>query len=214
MAYDDCYVSEQDIDDEIFGEQSQSTISYLRDRVDRYASNIGNAFNGFFSDTRELFDRFNGEAAQRRIRKRLRKVATVFTSDNIRPLSTMDDIQKAKPTMQRYIMANTVAQMLKEAQAIDGYSDDYQNPYHGKRGMDNPDFMRVIDGIVFTEDKYGLQTENENNAWVAYQDLYYNPDEPGLDAVQQGDVMSTWDYLEVMLADRKEDPTSILKEKM
>lgn len=214
MAYDDGYVSEQDIDDEIFGEPSQSTINYLRDRVDRYASNISEAFGGFFSDSRDLFDRFNGEHAIRRIRKRIRKVANVFTSDTIRPLFTLSDIQGAKSTMQRYIMANTVAQMLHEAQAIDGYSDDFRNPYHGKRGMDNPDFMRVIDGVIFTEDKYGLQTENEDNAWVAFQDMYYNPDEPSLDAVQQGDIMSTWDYLESILAKRQEDPTSILNEKM
>lgn len=208
------YISENDIDAELFGEPHQGTLSYLRDRVERYAPRITELFNGFFEDSRELYEKYNGERALKRIRARVRKAADPFRADIIRPLRSIEDIQRAKPTMQRYVMANIMARIAEEAQTIDAYSDTYRNPFPGRRGFTDPDYMRVIDGMVFDEDRYGVETCKVDNAWVAYQDLDYDPDERDLDVIEQKDILSTWDVLEMHLQAKKKDPTSILNETM
>lgn len=212
------YISEDDIDAELFGEPHQGTLSYLRDRVERYAPRITELFNGFFDDSREVFERFNGERALRRIRARVRQSSDPTRKDFIRPLRTIEDIQRAKPMMQRYVMANIMSRILEERQEIDGYSDSYRNAHPGRRGFDDPDFMRVIDGMVWDENRHGIENNFDrfgDDAWVAYQDL--NPlenDDRSLDIIEQGDTLTTWDILEAHYQAKKKDPTSVLNENM
>lgn len=209
------YVSLDDIDDELFGEPHRNTIEYLRDRVDRYATRARGIFDDFFSDTREVFEKHNGEKTLRRIRNRIRRTADVFKRDVIRPLRTLEDLQHAKPIMQRYLMANITARALEAEQRIDGYSGSYLNSYPGQSGFNDPDYMRVIDGMVFTEDRFGIITEEGDDApWVAYQDLNDNTEERDLDIIEQVDILSSWDVLEMLLAKKGKDPTNILNENM
>lgn len=214
------YISEDDIDAELFGEPHQGTLSYLRDRVERYAPRITELFNGFFEDSRETFERFNGERALKRIRARVRDTADPMRRDYVRPLRTIEDIQRAKPTMQRYVMANIMSRILEADQAIDGYSESYISRNPGRRGFDDPDFMRAIDGVIWTEDRFGIKNNHDrfgkdDNAWAAYHDLNEPvDDERSLDVIEQGDIFSTWDVLEAHYEAKKKDPTSVLNENM
>lgn len=209
------YVSLDDIDDDLFGEPHRDTVRYLRDRVERYSSRASEVFGDFFDDARELFEKYNGDRALRRIRSRIRKSGDVLRHDVVRPLRTMSELQNAKPTMQKYIMANIVLRALAQEQRIDGYSDSYQNLYPERRGEDDPVFMRVIDGMMFTEDRPGIVTEKgDDAAWVAHQDMNFNEDERDLDIVEQGDILSTWDFVEMFVAAAQHDPTSVLNEKL
>jgi hypothetical protein len=138
----------------------------------------------------------------------------VFKRDVIRPLRTLEDIQHAKPTMQRYVMANIMVRMAEEAQQIDGYSDSYRNEFVGRRGFKDPDYMRVIDGIIFDEDRFGVTVSDDpENAWVACQNLFED-EERDLDVVEQADILSTWDIVEMHLQAKKKDPTSVLNENL
>lgn len=209
------YVSQDDIDAELFGEPHQGTLRYLKDRVERFAPRAREVFGGFFEDARDVYERFNGDQALRRIRSRVRKTADAFKRDVIRPLRTLDDIQHAKPIMQRYIMANLMVRIAEEAQQIDGYSDSYRNEFVGRRGFRDPDYMRVIDGVIFTEDRFGIEVDNDpENAWCAYQDLFDHGDERDLDVIEQADILTTWEIIEMHLAAKKKDPTSVLNENM
>lgn len=214
MAVRGRVVSLDDIDDDIFGEPHQNTVNYLRERVEKHASRAMEVFDGFFEDARETFERYNGDRALRRIRSRIRKTADTFKGDVIRPLRTLQDIQHAKPKMQRYIMANVMVRIAEEAQLIDGYSDDYRNPFPGRRGWDDPDYRRVMDGIVMTENRFGVTLEEGADApWEALQN-HDETEERDLDIVEQADVLSVWDRIEMHLAAKDRDPTSVLNEKM
>lgn len=209
------YVSLDDIDDELFGEPHRNTVSYLRERVERHASRAMELFDGFFDDARETFERYNGDRALRRIRSRVRQTADIFKGDVIRPLRSLEDIQHAKPKMQRYIMANIMVRIAEGQQQIDAYSDSYRNHRPGRHGWDDPDYRRVIDGVIFAEDRFGIVLEKGDDApWEAMQNLEDPHDERELDMVEQGDVMSTWDLIEMHLQAKKKDPTSVLNENM
>lgn len=209
------YVSLDDIDDDLFGEPHRNTVEYLRERVERHADRALKIFDGFFDDARETFERYNGDRALRRIRNRVRQTADIFKGDVIRPLLTLDEIQRAKPKMQRYLMANICARIAEEGQLIDAYSDSYRNPHRGRRGWADPDYRRVIDGIIFDEDRFGVTVSDDpDEAWVAYQNLDDPTDERELDIVEKSDVLTTWSVLEIFLAAKKKDPTSVLNENM
>lgn len=208
------YVSLDDIDDDLFGEPHPNTLSYLRDRVERHASRAMSIFDGFFDDAREVYERYNGESALRRIRSRVRKTADIYNYDVVRPLRTLEEIQRAKPLMQRYLMANILCRIAEENQQIDGYSDDYRNPFVGRKGFDDPDFMRVINGVIFLEDRPGIDTTDHENAWHAHQDLFDHNGERDLDIIEQADILSTWDVMEMHMRAKKKDPTSVLNENM
>lgn len=208
------YINEDDLDADLFGEPDESTIDYIRGRVERFGGRMREMFDGFFEDSHNLFDRFHGEKALRRIRSRVRESTNIFHKDVVRPLRTIEDIQNARPTMQRYIMANAMARLAAKAGYIDGYSDTYMTPYPDRIGLSDPDFTRVIDGIIFDEDRYGIDSTDKEDAWISYQDMSGDPDERDLDVVQQMDILSTWDLLENMLSARQRDPTSVLNEKM
>lgn len=208
------YVSADDVDAELFGEPRRETISYLRERVERYAPRIREVFNGFFEDTHEMFERYNGDRALRRIRARIRKSSDYLIHDTILPLRTMDQMQKAKPIMQRYLMANPTARRYEREQRFDGYSDSYCNTHSHRPLFDDPDYMRVIDGVVFDEDRFGVDVSSDSlNRTKSYQNAF-DTDERGLDLIEQSDVMTSWDYLEMMLEANGKDPTSILNESL
>lgn len=209
------YVSEDDIDAELFGEPHQGTIRYLRERVERHAPRISGLLGGFLDDTREMFERYNGDRALRRIRTRLRQSSDSLRHDFVRPLRTIEDIQNAKPLMQRYVMANFVSRLLAERQEIDGYRGSHSVRHPERRGLRDPDFMRVIDGVLFDRDYHDIKTHDDEDAWVAYQNLFEAAeDERDLDIVEQNDILSTWDVLEAFYEAKKKDPTSILNENM
>lgn len=208
------YASAADIDAELFGEPHQGTLSYLRERVERYAPRITEIFDGFFEDSRVLFERHNGERALRKIRQRIRQSSNPTRGDIIRPLIDLSDLQNAKPLMQRYIMANPMARRYEAEQRFDGYSDSYRNAYPGRSTWEDPDYMRAVDGMIFTDDRFGQKpSEDPEGRWIAPQNLF-DTDERDLDIIEQSDVFSTWDVLEMHLEAMKKDPTSVLNESL
>ena len=214
MAINGSYITSDDLDAELFGEPHENTISYMRDRVERHAGRIRDLFNGFFNDSREVFERYNGDRALRRIRSRARKTSNILQRDAIIPIRTLEGLQQAKPVMQRYLMANIMARIAESNQTIDAYSDSYRNYTPHLRGFTDPDYMRVIDGVMFDSDRFGVeQSKDPENAWVAYQNLF-DTDERDLDLIEQTDIMSAWDLMEIHLAAKKKDPTSVLNESM
>jgi len=208
------YLTNDEISNYIYGEPKESTLRYLRREVERYSDRIGDVFDNFFSDARDVFERFNGVSALRRIRKRLRESENLFDKDIVLPLTDMKGLQTAKSVMQRYIMCNPISRQLEESQCIDSYSDSYRNPYPGRKSFDDPDYMRVIDGFVFTENYHDIKIRETEDAWIAYQDLNYNEDERELFLAEQMDILSTWEVLEHFYAQKGKDPTSILNEDM
>lgn len=207
-------ISLEEYDDRLFGEPHRSTVEFLRERVERYAPRMADSVDGFFSDVREVFEEFNGRNTLRRIRQSVRRMTSSFRRDDIRLLDTLESLQKAMPKMQMYLMANPVARELEIQQVIDAYSDSYSNPNPGKKGMDDPVFRRVMDGVVLTERYHGLGPDESDDQWHAMQDVMADPDDEELDHIQSYDIRSSWAHLEYLLSLKKKDPTSILNDSM
>lgn len=210
------YISDDDFDDGIFGEPNQGTIRTLRERVERYAPRMAEAFGDFFEDSREVFERYNGRRALRRIRDTISRMRDPLRSDSIRFLHTIEEFQNAKPRMQRYLMSSPLARRREREQSMDGYSDSYFNPMPGRSGWDCPDFKKVIDGIVLEDDRWGLGPKEDNSSWIAYQDLERDEDDddPALDALQQRSILGSMDFFEAFLEMGGLDPSSKLGERL
>ena len=207
-------ISLEEYDDRLFGEPHRSTVEILRERIDRYAPRMMDSVDGFFSDVKDVFEEFNGRNALRRIRQTVRRMSSSFRRDDIRLLDTIEELQKAMPKMQMYLMANPIARELEAQQVIDAYSDSYSNPYPGKKGMSDPIFRRVMDGVVLTERYHGLGPDEDDDQWHAMQDVMADPDDEELDQIQSFDIRSSWAHLEYLLSLKKKDPTSVLNDSM
>lgn len=203
------YADFNDIDALIYGEPHPNTVNYLFQQAQQFQQVIGNAVGNFFTDAAAIFNQFNGEEALRHIRQTVRQVGNAFRSDYIRELKTMSELQTAMPLMQRYIMANPTIRDLYHRQMCDGYSDTYIDMYPTDIGEAHYDYRRVVNGVVFTESKYGMEVPDDVG-WISveYLDRLTDGDRE-LDLGEQTAVMTTWDYVEIAAGKREIDPTSI-----
>lgn len=185
----------------VYGEQHPGTMQYLQQQAYDWSSSVGNSASRFAQETREFYDRYFGQTAQRMLRAAKRAVGTVWQVNEIRPISTMEDFQSAPPIMQRYIMAEPTVRKMFIKQQIEGYDEKYQDPFPNDTwGPDQYDYRRVTNGIVeFRED----------DSW--YSNTYMEellPDDRELVHEEQLDILNTWENVVDLVRKGEEDPTS------
>jgi hypothetical protein len=185
-----------------FGEASQRSIDYVQrelDRAERVLSDLGRSG---WETARETFDRFTGENAMRRAREISRRIGWMYQKDVIRPLSELKELQAAQPVMQRWIMANPAVRALHLRQECNGYSRTYVDIDPGKIGDDHYDYRRVMNGIVQTDD----DTKPFYTIYVGDELLEGDRE---LDIGEKVDIMSSWRFVQAIIAEGTDDPTSI-----
>lgn len=204
------YVSDDDFDEHLFGEPHPGTIRTLRERVERHAPRARELFGDFFDDMRDVFERHNGRNALRRIRAKATKMKDSLRRDTYRLLRTVEEMQEAKPRMQRAIMAHPRMRRMELDQLIEAFVEtDYLNPNWGAIGWHDQDFRRVADGVLLSDDNLGVGPNDDQDTWIALQDLERDDyDERPLDIVEQHAVLDTWDFLDAALSKRQKDPSS------
>jgi len=199
------FVSDDDFDERLFGEPHPGTIRTLRERVERHAPRAREMFGEFFDDMRDVFERHNGRAALRRIRSNMTRMKDSLRRDTYRFMKTVEEMQEAKPRMQRALMAHPRMRRMELDQVIEAFVEtDYLNPNWGEIGWHDSDFRRITDGVLLTDDTLG-----DHDTWIALQDLERDDyDERPLDIVEQKAVLDTWDFLDAALTKRGLDPSS------
>lgn len=211
------YIDDDGFDERLFGEPHPNTIRYLRDKVERHAPRARELFGKYFDDMSEVFERYNGKAALRRIRSNMNRLGDTLRRDVIRVLTTIEEMQNAKPKMQRYMMAQPRARQMELDQLIEAFSetDTYFNPYPDRILWDDRDYRRVVDGHVHLDDTLGLGPTDDQSEWITYQDIERDDqEERDLDVVEQKAIMDTWDHLDAALIRRGLDPTSTIGGKL
>lgn len=184
----------------IYGQGHPGTQQFIQSQLDFNPSALTEAGHRFYSGARELYDRIAGSEAMRVARAAKRAVGSIWQSDEIRVLTTIDEMQWAPLTMQRWIMAEpTVREMYKE-QRIEGYQGSYVDPFADQGvGEDHYDWRRVNNGIV-------TETEDGWQSTTYFEELL--PDDVELDMDLQVDIMDTWENVLKIIRKGGDDPTS------
>ena len=182
----------------IYGAPDWKAMEFLSTQYNNISTYAKDTSMEFFNNARAMFDRLSGSTAMRMARQAGALVGAMWDADEIRRLRTILDIQLAKSTMQRWNMANPVLRQLYHDQRVDGYSETYVDNHPNDIGENHYDYRRVMNGIAVEVDDRLLCT--------TYPDELY--DERELNIEEQTDILMTWQEIERIIAEGKEDPTS------
>ena len=132
----------------LFPTATVETQEWLDEQWNRDNSMLTDIGRQFMNTATEYWNKIYDPNLQRRIRSIARSVSGMVHPNQIVNLDTIEAIQRAKPIMQRYIMAEPTYRRLFHKQLCDGYSDSYVDNEPGLVGKDHYDWRRVMNGIV------------------------------------------------------------------
>lgn len=180
------------------------TMNFLENQFSNISSTLTEAGKSFFSNAKDVFESFTNSDAMRAARNALRKAGGLFQRDEIRSIWDLGDIQTAKPTMQRYIMAMPELRSLWQQQRIDGYSDTYVDMHPGAIGENHYDFRRMVNGVVqeLVDDPEADYVIRE-----CIDDLV--DDDRELDTDEKADLDYTREVVKAIVDIGEDDPTSV-----
>lgn len=189
----------------IYGTPNMGTVDYVRDQFAKGWENLTDIGRSFFEEKRELVEAATSEDAFRKTEALARKFRHMWDKDEIKSLNTLSQLQHAKPTMQRWLMADPVVRGLRNQQLIDGYSNTYEDWEPKSIGEDHHDYRLVTDGIY-------MENEDGSGECTSYYDSH--DDEDVLSFQEQVDIQSAWDTQRALLKRRREDTTSPFNDRM
>lgn len=184
-----------------FGRPHQNSLAFINDYTQRMSQQLSDAGKQWINAGEGVFKWLSESEAARLARAVYRKVQGFWETENIRPLVTVDALQSATMTMQRWVMAEPTLRELYHQQRADGYSTSYVDPYKGKVGEDHYDWRRVHDHLIVETPEGGWQ------ATSYLEDLL--PDDKDLELHEQMDILQTWRAIHAHLKAGRDDPTSI-----
>ncbi len=130
-----------------------------------------------------------------------KKVESMWKTDDIRPLTMIQDIQNATMLMQRWIMACPEVRTLYHNQGCEGYTGSYVDVDPGLVGDQHYDYRRAMDGLVVFDD------QGDWSATTYFDELRDGDRDLLLD--EQIDIQTTWEAMRYHVTRNKDDPTSM-----
>lgn len=118
----------------------------------------------------------------------IRRVESLWGSDEIRNLVEFHDIQNAKPIMQRWIMANETIRKLYHEQRCDGYQGSYIDTQPGYVGKQHHDWCTLHEGVV--------KMSEDNDDWSASTISWTDQDNTELTLAEKMLIMETHEHAE------------------
>lgn len=132
----------------VFPEMGPETRSWIEENFNRGHENLTELGRQFYRQAEDIYQRMQDNTLMKMARKMTRTVKGVFHPNTILYMNSIEEVQSAKPVMQRYLMAEPSLRKLYSQQRCDGYSDSYVDHEPGKIGEDHYDYRRVMNGIV------------------------------------------------------------------
>lgn len=189
----------------LFGAPDHNLQTYLSQQFNSSLNHLTDMGKRLYEESRQLFERYNGDNAIRYIKAVARASSALWQTDSIRPITTIGEMQFAPPTMQRWIMAEPTVRQMYHEQRLDGYSHYYVDMEPDRVGRDHYDYRRAMNGVI-------VMNESDNPdepEWSAttYMDDLYEGDQD-LTITEKADIQYTWESVRAMLKYGTEDPTS------
>lgn len=177
------------------------TMNRIRNSGNRHDSSLTSRALERFGAIREKHIGFDFRSAQNKAKAAMRKLNSYWTSDCIRKLDKIGELQHPPEKMIRYLMAEPETRERFYNNRCEGYGDRYNDPYPNRVGNDDPVYRQVMEGI-WVEDDEGQFTTTE---WWATEE---SDEEQHIEFSEQLDILHSWDALKKFLTVGKDDPTS------
>jgi hypothetical protein len=185
-----------------FPNQNPANTLYIQNQLTNFSQSLTDIGRKFIETSQAIYERVNDSNAIRAAKAAVRMAKGMFHPNEIRPLTTMEDIRFAQPIMQRYIMAQPDLRQMYHRQQCDGFSESYVDIEPNRVGLDHYDYRRVMSGIVVDE-----TTPDGEDGWVSRT---FFEDERGIDApldfADKVNILKTWDLVS-MFVEAGKDPS-------
>ena len=184
----------------LFGNSSNYMGNYLQHQMNRMQHAGMNLVNDSLFNTLQRSHEYVTDASrQYNIMRELQNHDLCSMDDFLVPCYSFEELQVAKPSMQRYLMSEPTLRQVYLDGNCDGYSDTYSSPYSTGVGDLDYNYRRVVDGV---------QRFDENGD--GYIVRYIEPLDEGdtdLHIYEQVAILNSWDTIRTMMRNSQYDFT-------
>lgn len=178
-------------DDEIFDgmmypNQSPLNAQWINAQFSNLSQTLTESGRKFMDACRNISQNIQNSDIMRRVELALRQSGSHTHPDQIRYLSTLEDIQAATGPMMRYNMALPDIRELYYKDRCHGYGENYFDVNPKTVGDDDYNYRRVMDGVFHEVDG--------KIVYKHYYELLLDGDRD-LTPLEKMDIISTWDMM-------------------
>lgn len=191
-------IPEAALDYAIYGDNTHAISNYLMQQMQA----MPQAFNSFatkvYNAMMTSYNYVTDAMTKHRLIGTLQQNGVTVIDNYIHEIKTMEELQNANPTMQRWVMCHPETRKLYLAQNIDGYSDTYRNIFGKGVGEDDYNYRRVYDGVL---------QDNGTESWIRHYHEELLPGDRKLDHHEKVCILSTHNLMDLVLRESDIDFT-------
>ncbi|QXO10219.1 hypothetical protein pEaSNUABM37_00260 [Erwinia phage pEa_SNUABM_37] len=193
------------------GRPQQSTLAYFDNQYQNMlsaAQNVGNtALQQLYQIAQQTYNYVMDTRPWEMAEALIRQTTHMFDPNAIRPLMSLAELQTAKPTMQRWIMAMPEVREMFQNNQIDGYSASYEDAQPGTIGVSHYDWRRATNSMV------AFVPETDDWSSTTFVEELAEGDRE-LSFGEKADITITWGQCLHQMHTQQYDPTSVWNNKL
>lgn len=182
------------------GMLSRSDIGFFRERVSRNVKYAANYVNDYLKEAKDLIDNFDFDVLRDKVEAVRDRFGKRWDEDRIMRLTSLADLQQAKPKMQRYLMANPRVRKLFYGNKVNGYNGAFYSDEPGLYGNEHSDYRNVMQG--------GYVGTDDEDRFVTYLDVLHDDSDDVLTFNERLVIREAWALMDAELDAGGQDPTS------
>lgn len=188
-----------------FGMVTRDDMSFLN-RLNSSVSSLREVSSRYLRRSTEIFNNFDFEGIRNRLTSVSKRWQRKFGADDILELSSISDLQGARPRMRRYAMAMPRLRDLYLKGRVEGFGDRYEMNDRITDTRLYREYREVMNGSFVGDD--------EHDAWVTYLDAIDENGYEELSHIEKVILRRGWDAIAEWLDENDEDPTSMTGAKL
>lgn len=179
----------------LFGRTAPSTQQFIQNTVANYCQSLGQNMSGIAENVMQRFKDFNSISLTTRIENIRSRMNTLWESDCIKRLITLQQLQQSPETMQRWIMAHPTIRASWNREGCSGFNGNYRDIRPGGVKETHYDYRRVMNGVV-----------EENGSYTNYREPILNINDL-LNIFEKNAILQTWKSIDGILEKSNSDIT-------
>lgn len=183
------------------GHLADTAVNWINQRTTSLRPMLSTTANNFFEQARNVHQMISTSDAVQALRNLTFKKDSIYESNQIHRINTIEGLQTANPINQRWLMAFPELRERYLTNTLEGYGESYNNVFGDVIGSEHYDYRRVMNGVMTPV----VPTETIHN--------YYEPLPDGeieLTIHQKADIINNWNLASNYLDANEMDPTSPL----
>lgn len=143
----------------VYGQEDPRLTEYVQTQWQSWSNRLNDVGNQFIQRAADFHEGVRNSNAMRVARAAMRRVSSLWGTNEIREIREVWQVQNAPDKMVRWIMASPTIRNLYHQQRCDGYSGRYIDVQPNKRGVEHDDYRILMSGmLVETENDWEITT--------------------------------------------------------